>query len=1219
MTPALASRRGSTARTVVFLLGALALVVFVLWRFLAASEGPAPAPAVVVDAPAPGATPASTLSAVDEASAKLDGAAIGSVRSGAIPVGVRVPGPGRLSGRVLERASGAGVAGVRVDLLPVPPVGVGFLGRMLRVTGMGDEMASRTRPIAVAQTLADGSFQFEGVRQGTWYVDVRGPYHARESVVRARVVASGAGGPLDVWVRAGGRVVGHVLRPDGRPAAGTTVELVPGPGLFIESARRGELEMLETHAGPEGEFTFEGVPPGDGYEVTAAGRGFALTHTINVSVRAGADTQVTVATRIGGTVVGRVISAPNRDAEKGTPLANAQLGAVPRGLRDLRCAEELLESTHCVSGADGSFTMSNVPPGEVDLVAIAPGHLPALGAHVAIADAAVATCADIALVPGPMVRGRVVDSGGAPIPGVRARWNMVDWQNFQFDFSLAPMMAQAVKGFEFPVSDADGRFQAGPFAGKAPYRIDLAKLGYDDAHVDWKPSKEGATDDEVLVTLRRGGSIEGIVMDEARAAPVKSFTITTNDRIDAEEGAPGGRNPFTGGIAFEDERGRFTLDSLSPGKVDLVVSAPGFLDQTVEDLQVAEGKPTKGVIVKLQPGGRIRGVVVDGKDQPVVAASIVALKDGDEQLSNTPADRLRAVRRDRRSRPRMPMEQMFGGGDIPPGAMNLVASLGLLGEKAVLTNGKGEFEIVGAPLGAVRVLAFHREFASGSSELLTVTSEVPIEGVRVVMNGGSGLEGRVVDRFGRPVPDSIVVALAPNALGGGGDPSAGAIFQGHSDANGEYAIRHVSAGSYFLVATRGDEALQPASFFGNLNFDLVVVPAGQTVKYDVLDSSAGGCHVTGTISCGGKPLDHGTLSAVSFESDSMLGIDFKATRVKDGGSFEFPGLAPGDYQLNVDGAGPKLRLFLEVPDEPELHVDLHCPEGSVEGTVVDAATNKPVKGVDLVLRPLDRGEKPAGLLGQMIAREGSAYRGASRDEGVFTIERLAAGEYELVARPRNEATRAYGPSAAQRVRIDEDRTTRDVLVRLPAALSIRGIVRDAQGGPLKDAEVLAVSKGDELGSLGRAQSDAEGRFELRGLAAGEYEVSASKDGFADSRARKVELERDAPPATEVELRLEAGVLVVVRVFGPDGQPISGARAELASKGDARGARAANAGRMIQNLFSGSGASDAQGRIELGRHLPGEYRLEVQRGLARTTRDPVEVAAGQDEVEIRVDL
>ena len=45
-------------------------------------------------------------------------------------------------------------------------------------------------------------------------------------------------------------------------------------------------------------------------------------------------------------------------------------------------------------------------------------------------------------------------------------WNLVDWKNFQFDFSFAPMMAAAVKGIELPATGPDGRRGARRRAGR---------------------------------------------------------------------------------------------------------------------------------------------------------------------------------------------------------------------------------------------------------------------------------------------------------------------------------------------------------------------------------------------------------------------------------------------------------------------------------------------------------------------------------------------------------------------------------------------------------------------------------------------------------------------------------------------------------------------------------------------------------------------------------
>ena len=79
---------------------------------------------------------------------------------------------------------------------------------------------------------------------------------------------------------------------------------------------------------------------------------------------------------------------------------------------------------------------------------------------------------DLVLRGGPVVHGRVVDSANRPIEGVHVRWftgEVEPWDSF--DFSFAPLMHQAVGDFEFPTSDSEGSFTAGPFAGDPPYDV----------------------------------------------------------------------------------------------------------------------------------------------------------------------------------------------------------------------------------------------------------------------------------------------------------------------------------------------------------------------------------------------------------------------------------------------------------------------------------------------------------------------------------------------------------------------------------------------------------------------------------------------------------------------------------------------------------------------------------------------------------------------------
>jgi hypothetical protein len=250
-------------------------------------------------------------------------------------------------------------------------------------------------------------------------------------------------------------------------------------------------------------------------------------------------------------------------------------------------------------------------------------------------------------------------------------------------------------------------------------------------------------------------------------------------------------------------------------------------------------------------------------------------------------------------------------------------------------------------------------------------------------------------------------------------------------------------------------------------------------------------------------------------------------------------------------------------------------------------------------------------------------RKSTNDAGEFAFERLAPGEYTLTARSRNRGEDAdstpvaHAPSDPVTVRIEENRTDRDVIVHLQPALSLEGRVVDEQKNAVEGATVLvALQKGD---AVERARTSATGQFTVSGLAPGKYRVTATRSGFADGIVSDVEVERNAskPPACDVVLH--KGVHVLVRVYAANGAPASGARADLFPLKGERTSDPANTGKAIENLFSGEGASDANGRIDLGRYMPGEYRLEVQRGFSKAADPRVVLKAGTDEVELDIDL
>ncbi len=1182
----------------VLLLMAVAVVVSLV-AYLGGEAGD-PASAAVAGGARSATGAIDVASAVGQPERVSTGPADQSVAGGiAIPAGVRLRGPGRLEGRVLERGSGAALGGMRVDLHGLPPSGAGLIGRFLRLMGEGSPLATAAEPVATTGTDGSGYFVFDGVHVGTWYVEARGAHHVPDAVARARVTSSGEGAPLDVWVRPGGRIVGVVLEPDGDPAPGAMVTVSPGLPVILESLRRGDLCFLETRTDEKGLFVVAGVPPGDAYDVHALGTGFALSHASDVVVHAGQDARVTLRTRNPGRVDGRVVSVGEPGVAP-TPLAGAHVAVIPEGLRYLPFAKEILEQTHALTDAEGRFALRDVPPGDVRLVGIAAGHAGDLGPKLFVSEGALAVAPDFELPVGASVSGRVVDAGGEPLAGVEVRWQPVDMDRFGLDASFAPLVAGAVRQHDFPRTGADGRFSAGAFPGEPPFTIEFSKPGYADLTHSWtpaSPSTEGSegergeeAEEELEIVMGAGGFVEGIVMDVELAEPLTSFTITTEQSI-AGGDVIGSLGPFGGGTLVEDAGGRFRAGPLEPGSVELSFDAPGYLRTRIDDLELAPGETSRGIIVEMYAGGSVRGVVVD-EGGAAVAGALVFTRFRAE---------LSTPERARGGRSRGQGESGLAT-EVPSGILSYAAQLGAFADETTRTDPRGAFELSGIEPGEHVLVGVHRAFAATASEPFEVFAGQPPVELELVLRVGGGIHGKVVDRFTRPIPGAIVMAVAPNNMESGDDVRGG-LYQGRTDEAGDYRIDNVDAGTYFMVLTRGDEELHPMSFMGSLTFDMVTVPEGELVEYDIIDKSVGGARVFGRVIARGEDVSRGQITAMGFESESLLGVDIKVAPIREEGRYEFPGLAPGEYQLQIEGAGGgSVRMQIDVPDVPEYALDLRLPEGRITGRVVDASTGEPIPNTRVTALSSE-GPEPQGLLGRMIGRDAGMMRDWADDDGSFSFERLEPADYEIGVRSARIGDQRFAPTEPTVVSLGEDEEV-ELTLELQPALRLEGIVRNAAGEPLADARVAAWLTGRPETLAGGSSTGEDGRFVLEGLSPGTWTVSATHSDHAGARA-DVALERGSTP--EVELTLPLGVPVSVRVIGSNGRPVSGAHGRLDPVDGA--AAPEDLERTMKALFAGAGSSDADGLLELGRHEPGEYTLTVQRGFSRSDPKTVTVSPG----------
>ncbi|HVG59375.1 MAG TPA: carboxypeptidase regulatory-like domain-containing protein [Hyalangium sp.] len=290
------------------------------------------------------------------------------------------------------------------------------------------------------------------------------------------------------------------------------------------------------------------------------------------------------------------------------------------------------------------------------------------------------------------------------------------------------------------------------------------------------------------------------------------------------------------------------------------------------------------------------------------------------------------------------------------------------------------------------------------------------------------------------------------------------------------------------------------------------------------------------------------------------------------GDFRFEGLAPGEYQLEARAPGhaPKRLSRVHVPSK-DVTVEL---EGSafIEG-FVELPDGKPAA------------QARVSAFGAEEAVTSEAGPG-----GGFSLD-VPPGSYQVTARHGDKTGSANG-----RVVVGAGMTLKDVRIRLGAATSIAGVVRQKESGaPIADAAISVIASGDR-GDLARATSSPDGQFEVGGLAPGAYDVLVQAQGFKALRRTGITLLEGQRFELVAELlsngRIEGTVVDSAK------KPIAGVQIIPQRRwGPLEGATAT--------------VSDATGSFSLEDLPPGEIYVAARRpGSDERTRVPVKVEAGK---------
>jgi RNA polymerase sigma-70 factor (ECF subfamily) len=415
----------------------------------------------------------------------------------------------------------------------------------------------------------------------------------------------------------------------------------------------------------------------------------------------------------------------------------------------------------------------------------------------------------------------------------------------------------------------------------------------------------------------------------------------------------------------------------------------------------------------------------------------------------------------------------------------------------------GAFTLDGLPLSEVEVTAFAPGFRPDHSDPIPLGADAVA--LRLRREPRTRLELTVVDPEGRPVH-----AAVSKFTYSGPPPSASLHYRTPPDferraipEDGRLVREDLPAGKYtFRAAASGYEFE-----YRGVEVDL---RSGETTSARIV-ASAGGA--TARV--------HGRLLR---DDGTPIGNERIAVARRDDNAPNFATTdAEGTFEVEAPAAiGSRVLYWLPGPS-----LALVEPDGI--GGIASAAVD-PDRTVELVAVPAAR------LSGRVVAEDGEPVAGASLQlhgesrtshkhaaetssglDGRFVFDALAPqpAPVELVA--------DCGPmhaAAAEKLTITAGETIEDVTLILPRAASVEGRVVDASGRPRAGVVIGALREKERPFAL----TDAQGRFRLTGLSAGDHDlwVTNVDEIFPARFARPTPIRLDAGERrTGLEVRLPA--------------------------------------------------------------------------------------------------
>jgi protocatechuate 3,4-dioxygenase beta subunit len=419
----------------------------------------------------------------------------------------------------------------------------------------------------------------------------------------------------------------------------------------------------------------------------------------------------------------------------------------------------------------------------------------------------------------------------------------------------------------------------------------------------------------------------------------------------------------------------------------------------------------------------------------------------------------------------------------------------------------------------------------GQSQTVQVQAGQITADVKLKLQRTGAVSGRILDADGDPVCN-VSVFVAPARASKDARPGNGNRY-GTTNDRGEYRIFQIAPGEYRLSATysprsrfdgvriqpaatagatpaSGGEAYPTVYYPGLTDFRqagvVKVDPGADLQGLDLQLVRTHGVRVRGRVAASYSPPPlflMVNLTPINWRDTPGQTLNVLVRDPK--GEFDFQGVLPGSYRLQVEAGGPDEASRMSV------HRTLEVGASDIEGIEMTLGQPQSVSG--RIVAPEGR-NLPPGLMVLLHTREGGDTQGGGMalvgDAGAFTIPKVAPGEYDVVVGSTKGGDDAYvqairmgdADALAEGVRVGDGSVPPLEIVLKANGGAAEFTVKDDKGALVADASVVLVPDAPrqrQMALFGECQTKADGACEIVGITPGEYHVYAFPDGMQVDR------------------------------------------------------------------------------------------------------------------------